>query len=128
MMSFVLAYREAIDKATADKVLKLRKYELNNEDWIIIKDLVSVLEVHQLFKFYSSLILLHYRPTRRQHFFSQLTQQALQQLHIPAMDELDNHPNPHIKNPYHPAIQAAIMLTQKKLNCYYSLTDLLSVY
>ena len=46
MMKFVVAYRPAIDKITADKALKLRKYELNNDDWAIIKDLVSVLEVH----------------------------------------------------------------------------------
>jgi len=45
MMHFVLKYRKAIDKVTADKALKLRKYELDNDDWIIVKDLVSVLEV-----------------------------------------------------------------------------------
>jgi hypothetical protein len=45
MLRFVLTHRVAIDKVTADKGLKLRKYELDNDDWIIIKDLVSVLEV-----------------------------------------------------------------------------------
>src|SRR5882757_6608512 len=45
MMHFVLKYRKAIDKVTADKALKLRKYELDNDDWIIVEDLVSVLEV-----------------------------------------------------------------------------------
>jgi len=45
MMKFVLAYREAIDMITADKGLKLRRYELDNDDWVIIKDLVSILEV-----------------------------------------------------------------------------------
>jgi len=53
MMRFVLAYRPAIDKITADKALKLRKYELDNDDWVVIEDLVSVLEVR-----YSQLILL----------------------------------------------------------------------
>ena len=46
MMRFAVAYRPAIDKITADKALKLRKYELDNDDWVIIEDLVSVLEVH----------------------------------------------------------------------------------
>jgi hypothetical protein len=32
MMKFVLAYRVVIDKVTANKGLKLRKYELNNDD------------------------------------------------------------------------------------------------
>ena len=30
MMKFVVAYRPAIDKITADKALKLRKYKLDN--------------------------------------------------------------------------------------------------
>jgi len=45
MMRFVLTYQAAIDKVTADKVLKLRRYELDHDDWIIIEDLVSILEV-----------------------------------------------------------------------------------
>ncbi len=45
MMSFALKYREPIDAITADKELKLRKYELDNDDWKIIADLVAVLEV-----------------------------------------------------------------------------------
>jgi len=44
MLKFVLAYRAVIDKVTADKSLKMRKCELDNDDWVIIKDLVSVLE------------------------------------------------------------------------------------
>jgi len=47
MLNFVLAYRVVIDKITADKGLKLRRYELDNDNWVIIKDLVSVLEVCQ---------------------------------------------------------------------------------
>jgi hypothetical protein len=45
MMKFVLAYRVVIDKITANKGLKLRKYELDNDDWVIINDLVGILEV-----------------------------------------------------------------------------------
>jgi hypothetical protein len=45
MMKFALTYRVAIDKITADKGLKLRRYELDNDNWTIIEDLVSVLEV-----------------------------------------------------------------------------------
>ena len=44
------------------------------------------------------------------------------------MDKLDNHLNPHTKQPYHPAIKAAMKLACKKINRYYSLTDLSSVY
>ena len=33
MMKFVLAYRATIDKITMDKGMKLRKYELHQDDW-----------------------------------------------------------------------------------------------
>jgi len=45
MMAFALKYRKPIDSVTADKSLKLRKYELDNEGWGIIEQLVSVLQV-----------------------------------------------------------------------------------
>ena len=45
MLKFVLVYRVVIDNITADKRLKLRSYKLNNDNWAVIKDLVSVLEV-----------------------------------------------------------------------------------
>jgi hypothetical protein len=51
MMKFTLTYRVAIDKITADKGLKLRRYELDNNNWTIIEDLMSVLEVCMLVSF-----------------------------------------------------------------------------
>jgi hypothetical protein len=47
---------------------------------------------------------------------------------IPAMDKLDDHLNPHTKKTLHPAIQAMMKLARKKINCYYSMTDLASPY
>ena len=47
---------------------------------------------------------------------------------IPAMDKLNNHLNPTMKEPYHSAIQAAMVLARKKINCYYLMTDLSSAY
>jgi hypothetical protein len=44
------------------------------------------------------------------------------------MDKLDSHLNPSTQKPYHPAIQAAMKLARKKINRYYSQTDLSSVY
>jgi hypothetical protein len=52
MMKFALAYRVVIDKVTADKGLKLRKYKLDNDDWVIINDLVGILEVYQSHSIY----------------------------------------------------------------------------
>jgi hypothetical protein len=45
MMDFILKYRHAIDQVTANKALKLRKYKLDNDDWVIVEDLVAILEV-----------------------------------------------------------------------------------
>jgi hypothetical protein len=45
MLLFCLKYKEPIDAITADKVVKLRRYELDPNDWIIVEDLVSVLKV-----------------------------------------------------------------------------------
>ena len=47
---------------------------------------------------------------------------------IPAMDKLDVHLRPGTWEPYHFAIQAAMKLARKKINRYYSMTDLSSVY
>src|SRR6266852_2690960 len=45
MMVFALEYRKPIDSITADKSLKLQRYELDNKGWGIIEQLVSVLQV-----------------------------------------------------------------------------------
>jgi hypothetical protein len=45
MLRFVVKYRKPIDSVTANKALKLRKYEMDNKDWTIIDDLVVILEV-----------------------------------------------------------------------------------
>jgi len=44
MMRFALKYRQPIDTITADKTLKLQKFELDNDDWAIIEDLVTILQ------------------------------------------------------------------------------------
>lgn len=48
MMQFALKYRRPIDSITANKELKLRKYELDTNDWRIVEDLVAILEVRSL--------------------------------------------------------------------------------
>jgi len=46
MMRLIVAYRPAIEKIIVDKSLKLRAYELFNDDPVIIEDIFSVPEVH----------------------------------------------------------------------------------
>lgn len=46
MLSVALEYRNVIDEITANKSLKMRQYELDDEGWVIIKDLLRVLKVN----------------------------------------------------------------------------------
>lgn len=46
MLCFIFEYRKVIDAITANKGLKLHKFELDEDDWMIVEDLVYVLEVH----------------------------------------------------------------------------------
>ena len=49
MMQFALKYRKPIDSITADKSLKsLRKFELDDDEWNIVTELVSILKVSPL--------------------------------------------------------------------------------
>jgi hypothetical protein len=126
MMEFALKYRKPIDDITADKKLKLRKYELDNDDWKIIEDLVAVLHVCD--EFSPSFIALMMPQTYKKAtiFFSQ--DSAGIATVIPAMDKITNSLNPRTRKPYHSAILAVMNLAQKKMNQYYSLTDLSTVY
>ena len=45
MLIFALEYRTAIDAITADETWGLGRFELTDEEWLIVKDLVNILEV-----------------------------------------------------------------------------------
>ena len=48
MLNVALEYRKVIDEIMANKALKMRQYELDDEGWDIIKDL-HVLKVSYFF-------------------------------------------------------------------------------
>jgi hypothetical protein len=110
MLNFAIQYRTAIDAMTADKTLKLRKFELETEEWAIAEDLVAV--------------LLQYKNATL--FFSQ--DSASVAAVIPAMDRIANQLNYQTGKAYHPSLIAAMKLAHKKMDCYYSLTDSSTVY
>jgi len=129
MLQFVIKYRKAIDAITADKSLKLCKYKLDNDDWQIIHDLVSVLAVcgclYWMFRpLDTDIVCQQYKHATL--FFSQ--DSASTAAIIPAMDKLDNNLNPDTKRTYHPAILAAMKLARHKINRYYLITDVSSIY
>ena len=45
MLVMALKYCSAINNITANKALKLQKYELDDDDWKIVLDLIWVLKV-----------------------------------------------------------------------------------
>jgi len=49
MLSFAIKYCTAIDAMTANKSVKLWKFELDDEEWTIAEDLVAVLLVSIVF-------------------------------------------------------------------------------
>jgi hypothetical protein len=111
MLQFALKYHKALDAITAERTLKLRKYELEPEDWLIIKDLATIL-------------LAQYKNATL--YFSK--DAANISVVIPTMDWIDSRLNAQAKCPLHTSIKAAMKLVQHKINHYYSLMDLSSIY
>jgi hypothetical protein len=110
MLRFVQQYRAAVDAITADKTVKMRQYELDNDEWVVVDQLVAVLKQFK----HATL------------FFSK--DSASVAAVIPAMDRLTEGLDPQTKTAYHPGIIAALKLARKKMNRYYSLTDASMVY
>jgi hypothetical protein len=53
MLKVAAKYRSAIDEVTASKPLGLRRYELDDDDWMIVAHLLQVLKVSFFVYFYS---------------------------------------------------------------------------
>jgi hypothetical protein len=45
MLKVAIDYRTVIDDITGNKTVKLRQYELDDDDWNIVEDLLRVLKV-----------------------------------------------------------------------------------
>lgn len=48
MLDFAVEHREALDTITGDRDMKLRQYELSEEDWVIATQLRNVLKVSSI--------------------------------------------------------------------------------
>ncbi|KAH9935427.1 uncharacterized protein B0H18DRAFT_868666, partial [Fomitopsis serialis] len=62
MSKFALEYRSTIDAITADKSLKLRKYELDKEEWLIVEELNVILKVNNLASMCKCSAIISYTP------------------------------------------------------------------
>lgn len=57
MLKFAYLYREAIDKITGDRAMKLREYELEESEWETVRHLRDCLKVRLSiidFRYYST--------------------------------------------------------------------------
>ena len=122
MLQFALEYRAAIKQITGEVDMKLRNYEMSSEEWDVASELCEVLKVCLLY-------LLLFSLTSRQIFkdatlfFSRDGTPSLTTV-IPAMDYINkvlvsNATN----NNFSLSIQAALSMSKKTLNRYYSKTD-----
>jgi hypothetical protein len=55
MLKFACTYREAINKITDDRAMKLRDYELKDREWKIVEELRDSLKVCNYYSFFSFL-------------------------------------------------------------------------
>ena len=103
--------------------MKLRQYELTEEDWKIMTQLHDVLKVRYHF------LLFNHWPSRFQQIFKDATLFFSRDTPniatvIPAMDHLNDHLTNAALNPKYPmSIKATIAIGKKTLNRYYDKMD-----
>ncbi|KAJ7240424.1 hypothetical protein B0H12DRAFT_1024597 [Mycena haematopus] len=98
MLDIAVKYRQAIDNLVAVKKKELRKYELDDDEWSILKDLLRVLK------------------------FSREGLATIAHV-LPAMDKIDDMLSSEGTASLNPAIKLALRQGQKVMNKYYSATD-----
>jgi hypothetical protein len=66
MLNFAYTYREAYNELCSNRDMKLRKYEVENEEWEIVKQLANILKV-KWFVFDAKLFLTFCLAVQRCH-------------------------------------------------------------
>jgi hypothetical protein len=80
MLSFALEYRRVIDSLTRDKNLTLGEFHLAREEWLIVEDLVAILQVTTVvYHLLMVLTLLHHSDSKTQRSISPEILLVLQQ-------------------------------------------------
>ncbi|KAH9954163.1 hypothetical protein BC827DRAFT_1093543, partial [Russula dissimulans] len=103
MVKMALKYCAAVDDITANKGLKLHKYELDDDDWDIVLDLLHLLKDVTL-------------------FFSQDTISTIMHV-IPTMDRIDALLNNTAAEPLSLSVKHVLAFARQIINRYYSKTD-----
>ncbi|KAJ7605704.1 hypothetical protein DFH06DRAFT_1020047 [Mycena polygramma] len=113
MMVFAVRYKAAINDITGDRDLNYRLYDLSNDNWLIIEDMVHTLE-------------------RATLLFSSDEKSTIANV-ITTMDKIDDLLTSTIvsssgRRPIHKQVRKALNLAKTTLNKYYSRTDTSNVY
>ncbi|KAJ7065553.1 hypothetical protein C8F01DRAFT_982162 [Mycena amicta] len=116
MMVFAVRYKAALNEITGDRELNYRLYDLSNNDWVIIEDMVHTLEVFK----HATLL------------FSSDEKSTIANV-ITTMDKIDDLitttiVSPSARRPIHNIVRKALNLAKTTLNKYYSRTDTSNVY
>ena len=108
--------------------MKMRKYEIEDHEWEIVKQLADVLKVSWLVFVHPDVILqLGQLFKDATTFFSHSIPYLVKV--IPAMDHIDQHLATAARNNvYKPCIQATVAMDKKLLNKYYSYTNHSELY
>ncbi|KAJ7052447.1 hypothetical protein C8F01DRAFT_998057, partial [Mycena amicta] len=117
MLSFASEYKAVVNAITGDQQLDLRKYEISDNEWVIVDDIVYALET-----FYKATI-----------FFSADSCSTI--LHvITSFDKIDDLitttivPTDSKKRALQAPIRRALTLAKATMNKYYSATDNSNIY
>ncbi|KAF8232976.1 hypothetical protein L208DRAFT_1269262, partial [Tricholoma matsutake] len=108
MLKMANQYHHAINDLIANKLLKLQQYELDENDWVILEDLLHIYKEATM-------------------FFSGDTQMMIVHV-IPTMDCIDTLLKSLNPQPLSLSVKWALKFAHAIINKYYSKVDLLNVY
>jgi hypothetical protein len=132
MLDFAFTHRKALDLMTQDRENGLREYELNEEEWEIVRQLRDALKVSTgQSRNRDSVSVLTLMPFQifkdATLFFSRDTPNLA--VVIPAMDHIDQHlATASLNRTYSPTVRVALAMGKSTLNKYYNLTDASELY
>ncbi|KAF8815861.1 hypothetical protein BYT27DRAFT_7078739 [Phlegmacium glaucopus] len=111
MLDFALDYHVLINTITSNWDLNLCKYELEDDEWVVAKNLYDTLKIFK----HATLFFSHHTPS-----ISTV---------IPAMDHINTHLATATQDAsYSISICAALAIGKQTLNRYYNKTDHSEVY
>jgi hypothetical protein len=128
MLDFAIKHRKPLDLLSADRANGVRDLELKAEEWKIVEQLRDVLKVRSAPSVVIMLTHVHSEIfLDATSFFSRATPSLATV--IPAMDHIDQVlASQCVDRRYEPCIRAALAMSKKTLNRYYTLTDSSETY